>query len=165
MRLVDRLTLLMYTKTLPIEGSRNVFDGSNNLFSVRFCRETIAMTLINAGADASLVDCDGKNALHTAAREGLSKVINRLLEDDMVPIDAQDKKLNTALHYASIENDTESCRILLGKNASPDVANEEGETPLHIAARENCLEITEALIQSKRLLIKQAGRCTQSYKS
>ena len=106
--------------------------------------------LINKGADTSMVNSDGMNALHIAVQENLLNIVQKLVEDSRVDIDFQDRKLNTALHYASAENDVESCKILLRKNASPDIVNNEGETPLHIAARENCIEIVNTLLEFKK---------------
>ena len=114
--------------------------------------------LIENGANGSTVDSNGMNALHIAAMEGLPKILEKLLEDPKVSIDMQDNKLNTALHYASAENNYESCKILLLRNASPDIVNEELETPLHIAARENCVEIIHAIIDFKKRRHLESGK-------
>ena len=90
------------------------------------------------------------SALHIAAIEGMPKILEQLLEDPRINIDLQDKKLNTALHYASAENNYESCKILLLRNASPDIVNDSGETPLHVTARENCIEIMTTIIDFKK---------------
>ena len=108
------------------------------------------MMLIQSGANGGTLDFNGMCALHIAAMEGLPKIVEKLLEDPKISIDLQDKKLNTALHYASAENNYESCKILLLKGASPDIVNDELETPLHVAARENCIEIVNAIIDFKK---------------
>ena len=125
----------------------------------RFNRENIAMMLIKngAGANANAVDSHGMNALHIAAMEDLPKIVEKLLEDPKISIDLQDKKFNTALHYASAEDSYESCKILLLRNASPDIVNDEGETPLHIAARENCIDILNSLIDCKKRKKMESG--------
>jgi len=89
--------------------------------------------------------------------EGLPKIVEKLLEDPKISIDLQDKKFNTALHYASAEDSYESCKILLSRNASPDIVNDEGETPLHIAARENCIDILNSLIDCKKRKKMESG--------
>ena len=115
------------------------------------------MMLIKNGANANVVDSYGMNALHIAAMEGLPRIVEKILEDPKINIDLQDKKFNTALHYASAEDNFECCKILLSRNASPDMVNDEGETPLHIAARENCIDIVNALIDCKKRKKMESG--------
>ena len=106
--------------------------------------------MIKNDADGSKLDFKGMSALHIAAKEGMLKILEQLLENPNIKIDLQDKKQNTALHYASAENNYESCKILLLRNASPDIVNDRGETPLHVAARENCIEIMTTIIDFKK---------------
>ena len=104
----------------------------------------------------------GLNALHLAAIENMPTVIEKLLEKKLVTIDAQDNgQMNTALHFAVIENNIKICKILLGYGAAPDICNSAGETPLHLVANACDLEIIDVLISSFR----RAKQTSGTYKS
>ena len=70
-----------------------------------------------------------------------------ILGTDFVEVNAQDMKMNTALHYASIRNDFESFKVLLENSAKLDTANSQGETVLHLATAEKNSSIIQ-IIQS-----------------
>lgn len=61
-----------------------------------------AKLLLERGADARSVGKDGVNALHVATRKDMRKIINYLLEKNLVDINAQTERGVTALHLAHI---------------------------------------------------------------
>ena len=102
-------------------------------------------TLINAGADQTLLNNDRKTAnellnqrlepVHQRLREACSKGdldgVNKALQSGADP-NAKDEFDNTALHYAARNGTPTLMQVLIGSGANPNVANSEGKTPLDI---------------------------------
>lgn len=93
--------------------------------------------LLGRGASATLTDVDGMNALHLAVNNRLTTIVQKLLKNYILEINTQDNKMNTALHYAAINDDVNICRALLDHGASIDIKNSSGETALHLATGES----------------------------
>ncbi len=110
---------------------------------------------MDKGADPGLANINGSSALHFAASRGLASLVKRMLDTGTVPADICDKKRNTPLHSAGRACEIETCRILLNKGASLEATNEAGETPLHLAAEENNLEVIELFVESKFRSLKE----------
>ena len=109
------------------------------------------------GANPSLIDANGLNALHMAARKSLPSVIKKICEVKIADVDSQDTRMNSALHYSTIASGLESCKILLENGACPHLRNAAGETILHVATGENRVEIIKVVLnqldESERKLI------------
>jgi ankyrin repeat protein len=102
-------------------------------------------TLINAGADQTLLNNDRKTAnellnqrlepVNQRLREACSKGdldgVNKALQSGADP-NAKDEFDNTALHYAARNGTPTLMQVLIGSGANPNVANSEGKTPLDI---------------------------------
>lgn len=73
-----------------------------------------------------------------------------------VAVDAQDPRGNTLLYYAAEKGQHELVQSLLDLGADPNLANKEGNTPLHLAAN---LDTTRNLLKFKAKLVthNQAG--------
>ena len=115
-------------------------------FFFRHRREGTASLLLKRGASASLTDTDGMNALHLAVKNRLSIVVKQLLETFMMNINEKDLKLNTALHYAAINDDVDICKAILDHGAEIEAKNCYEETALHLAAGENSKNIVSLLL-------------------
>jgi ankyrin repeat protein len=63
-------------------------------------------------------------------------------------LDRRTREGNTPLHYCVIQNQPEAMRLLLRSGASPDLANNNGKTPLSIA-KERGYHLCEELVRAK----------------
>ena len=61
-------------------------------------------------------------------------------------LDRRTREGNTPLHYCVIQNQPEAMRLLLRSGASPDLANNNGKTPLSIAKERGYL-LCEELVR------------------
>ena len=86
------------------------------------------------------------NALHLAVNNRLTEIVTQLLQTFLVDLNLQDNMMNTALHYAAINDDVNICKALLDHGASIDVTNTSDETALHLAAGENNKDIVDVLL-------------------
>ena len=118
------------------------------MFALRHRKDEVAKFLLKQGSNPYLVDENGLNALLLAAKKGLSGVVANMLEIKAVDPNVQDQKLNTALHFAAILNDTVTCEILLENGAKVESTKGDGETPLHLAVAEKNIEIIEIILDS-----------------
>ncbi|USE33832.1 ankyrin repeat domain-containing protein [Endozoicomonas sp. SCSIO W0465] len=88
-------------------------------------------------------------ALHIAAING-EKNMAGLLQVEGIDIDVLDSEGNTALHHAVSNHNLETVKTLLKFNADPNIRNNCGFTPLHLAAGEpTCPDLFTLLIEHK----------------
>ncbi|CAB0045217.1 unnamed protein product [Trichogramma brassicae] len=115
--------------------------------------ETLVRLLLKNGADVNLANCDGSVPLHLAsAKEGdyknLLEVIFELGKEknQLVQVDARDKKGRTPLHRAlTSECKIESVRLLLDNGADISAVDDEGLTPLHYISEPLDLSVHEKI--------------------
>jgi len=74
-----------------------------------------------------------------------------------VDINEMDSKGNTALHTAALVNDPDLVRFLLFKGANPDLKNFDGDTPLHIAIKNDCKDCAYLLSAEKSNIFSRDG--------
>ena len=109
----------------------------------------IVKSLLEAGADVSVVDPGMKaTALHAAAYAGNAEAAKLLIEYE-IDIDKQGPYNGyTALHDAVWQNNIETAKVLIEAGANPNIKSNTGETPLEFAKSRNHREIV-ALIEQK----------------
>ncbi len=106
-----------------------------------------AILLLNHGADFTLVDAHGRNAMLNACFCGHADMVAYLLEvgaDEHV--DKGDHNGNTALHAAALIGSEELVKLLLESAANVHFANNDGETPYQVAksqGRRECMRLLE----------------------
>jgi len=110
----------------------------------------IIKTLLEAKGSIEQRDRDGKTALIKAAIVGDTDMVAFLLPlfQEAKLVDAQEKTGETALYHAASGGVTHNyiCRELLEAKANPELANEEGDTPLIAAAAEDRCETIKLLL-------------------
>ena len=141
---------------------QNKFGDTPILIALEFDRQITALLLLNAGANARAQNREGFTPLHFAASQGNPEVLDLLIKKG-ADVNAKTKKLVTPLHLASsascvkilseagadvnarddrdltplhralILKNTEVCKALLKKGASPMLMDKEGNTALHMA--------------------------------
>jgi ankyrin repeat protein len=95
----------------------------------------------SCGVDVNIRTRDGKTAMMVVARQPYG-VQNELDEPTMsllckmsADVNLQDVKGNTALHYASENDDSALVKILIDSGAKLNILNKKGDTPLDWARR------------------------------
>lgn len=98
--------------------------------------EAALQMLIRAGADFNKANDDGQTPLSAAAAEGKVKMVEILLSQPNIDMNATDTKRQTALHRASECDQTKCMKMLLARTppADNDIADLNGNTALHLAA-------------------------------
>ena len=106
--------------------------------------------VIKNGADPNAKDSYGNTALHKAAQNGRTDIVEKLLEK-MSPeaVNAKDSYGNTALHLAAQNGRADIVEKLLEK-LTPEAINakdRDGDTALHKAAQNGRADIVEKLLE------------------
>ncbi|XP_075241022.1 transient receptor potential cation channel subfamily A member 1 homolog isoform X2 [Convolutriloba macropyga] len=98
--------------------------------------EAVTEQLLNAKADASVVDSLGKNLLHMVAETESVPLAKKLLEKSDVKdlLSERDQVGNTPLHVAARNGTAEMLRVFYDKGGDITMKNEDEQTVLHLAA-------------------------------
>lgn len=101
--------------------------------------------LLAAGADPNLPNPEGETPLMTAARTGNGGSIETLLAHG-AEVDAVEAwRGQTALMWATAQNQVEAVNALLAAGADPNARSARGFSPVLFAAREGHVDVLEAL--------------------
>lgn len=124
-------------------------DPSYNalLIAVLHGRKEIVELLLAAGADPSVL-YGTDTLIIRAAIKGHAEILEILLKTQKHTIDVKNIYGATALLYAA-HGYTECVRVLLEHGANPNIANDDGFTPLTIAVFHDHPEIVKLLISAK----------------
>jgi ankyrin repeat protein len=90
----------------------------------------LSKSVLHNGVRASVANLQGSTALHWAAYNGTSELIELLLAEG-IDIHAQSQGGETALHWAVDWNNEAATRTLLTHDANPNIIDARGNTPLH----------------------------------
>eukprot|EP00042_Codosiga_hollandica_P032190 m.202172 g.202172 ORF g.202172 m.202172 type:complete len:322 (-) comp53833_c0_seq11:545-1510(-) len=110
-----------------------------------------AMVLLDIGSSTAGLYQNGQTHLHAAAKIYNSTILQRLLRDSSIDINARDKDGQTALMVAVVERIEDNVMTLLQAGASATIPSHNGRTVLHAVAE----RYSSASL--KQLLIKQPG--------
>lgn len=80
-------------------------------------RKKIVQMLLRSGAESTRITHDGQTPLHQASKLGYLDVVELLLDQDKVNVDAEDEDGWTALHLASLKGHADVARKLFEKGA------------------------------------------------
>ncbi|KAL7307100.1 hypothetical protein TKK_0000833 [Trichogramma kaykai] len=104
--------------------------------AVRYGQLNATESLLLRDANPNSLNNDGETPLHLICKgDGMFLELFFQINHDLertLRVDARDKLGNTALHYAIYSQKLEMAKLLLLNGANPNLANEEGTTPLHI---------------------------------
>ena len=123
-----------------------VIISSRFLFS-RFNSAAVAEVLLHSGANPLLVDALGNNALHHAVRRRNKEVVDLLVRDSDIDVNACTQVGMSALHLVCMNGDLEICRILLRHGADITAKTADYSTPLHTAIFSCHPQLAELLIK------------------
>jgi len=99
---------------------------------------------------------DGFTALHLAVVNEYLEVVELLIHEGKADIHAQNSKLQSSLHLAVLEQNMELVQLLIKEGASLEMADKDGDTPLHEAVRYHCflqLKQLHGLANLEKLLL------------
>ena len=163
------LQLALDNNKLGTEGinAQNELGETPFLLACRHGSSQTAVMLMKLGADPTLADNLGKNALHAAAeKKGNEEVLQLLLRDGRCQVNKADNTGCTALNLSVKTTDLKMFKIMMDAGASINTAETgTGYTPLHNAVLADWLHGVEALLsQSECKLHKDAkGRSALDY--
>jgi ankyrin repeat protein len=146
----DVIKLILETKKVDI----NVRDKNGQtalLYAVRGNRVDNVDYLLENGADPAIHDENGDTPVHLAAAavNKDSAILDLLLvTEKKIDIDERNNAGMTALHMAFRESNFNAARFLLSKGANPNVADENGLTPLHLAANFVIVELPQVTMST-----------------
>ncbi|CAM9617795.1 unnamed protein product, partial [Scytosiphon promiscuus] len=144
---VDRRDVGMVKHLLKAGANPNVRYGDSNMCSPLYLGvkdAEMTRTLLKHGADVKSTDTLGYTALHWAADEGGSAVIDALVENGadlearssvVILRDAYTSKGLTPLHVAAFWHRLEGMASLLHNGASIQARDDDGLTPLHVVCK------------------------------
>jgi ankyrin repeat protein len=104
----------------------------------------VAQLLLQAGADASVVNNEGNSALMLAAKRGMPVLIPALVKAG-ADVNARSRD-GTSLGLAAEEGQTEVVRALLDAKADPNLGDRNNQTPLMKAAQKDRIEVIALLL-------------------
>ena len=103
----------------------------------------------------------GRSLLHIAAKKGFTRIIEELLKDKSLDVNAQDAKGNTPAHLAAIKNHQETLKAIRKSTSYLDLFNKSGKSaddvnPLNKAIRTMCRDGTSSALD---LMLKEGAKC------
>ena len=143
-RLLNKHNDKLVKNLLKGGAAPNLADISGNTplhRAVHLDNNEIADTLIGHDADLNIPNKSGKTPIHLALEKGNFKLTIKMLQGPKyIDINAQDKHLDTYLHYAARKRDGDLVKMLLAKGADPGVANALGQTPADLAKEQGDID-------------------------
>ena len=111
------------------------------------CHEKVVDCVLDNGADPSVVDCYGMDALHHAAKGGNTNIITTLIRRG-VDLNTRDNRGATSLIIAASCGNAAAVDILADAGADMSIADNEGCSALHRASSSKNLNILEKLVST-----------------
>ncbi|GFU11199.1 ankyrin-3 [Nephila pilipes] len=111
--------------------------------------------IVNSFIKKANIDIEdyGYTGLHLSAFLGNLELLKYCFENDTTcSIDARDSSGSTALHMAVLGNHQEIVSFLIDNGAEINIKDANGDTPLLLAAKNNCINITRLLIKKEECI-------------
>ncbi|XP_046634899.1 serine/threonine-protein phosphatase 6 regulatory ankyrin repeat subunit B-like isoform X2 [Daphnia pulicaria] len=121
-------------------------------YAIKASNAEMARCLLEKGADPTIRNTEGNNSFQLAALFLTDTHVLGLMlgNEKKIEIDERDKQGRTALHLAIATSNVTAARFLLSNGANPNVADEDGLTALHQAAKYvKDMDIVELLLNHK----------------
>jgi ankyrin repeat protein len=95
--------------------------------------ERVGLALLEAGPDLSFISDDGSMAVHCAAKSGMSKALDKMLDLAPEVIDTQDKDGSTPLMLAAAGGHVDAISLLVKRGANLAIRDAKGRSAAQIA--------------------------------
>lgn len=116
----------------------------------RYESEQVVPVLLRRGADPTLKSNHGFTALHFAAQRGNVSIVEILLQNKKVMVNARNVRGHTPLHDACERKRIRVCALLVKYDAAIDAQTDEEMTPIHIAAFNGDVDMLQLLLDKGR---------------
>jgi ankyrin repeat protein len=140
---------------LQYKADPNIPDNDQNqihtplYWAAQNGRLPLVKLLVAHGADVNAKNQGDQTALHVAASRSNLEIV-RLLIDSKADIAAKTSSGSTPLHSAAAGNEPESIKLLLARGAELNtLAQQDRDTPLSYAVKNNARQAAQALLQAK----------------
>ena len=145
--LKDVVEILLTARNININVRQH--DGATPLFTATQgnCHEIVEL-LVRRGANVNLGLLDDTTPLSLAAFKGNIEVVKQLLRASDIRVNQRTKEDTSALFYASQQGHIGVVELLLNKGADPEVADQNGVAPLHIACLLGRTDVIRALLNA-----------------
>ena len=145
--LKDVVEILLTARNININVRQH--DGATPLFTATQgnCHEIVEL-LVRRGANVNLGLLDDTTPLSLAAFKGNIEVVKQLLRASDIRVNQRTKEDTSALFYASQQGHIGVVELLLNKGADPEVADQNGVAPLHIACLLGRIDVIRALLNA-----------------
>jgi len=132
-------------------NSQNIYGYTPLLTALSKGYTKLAFMLIEAGSNVHISTLEGLSPLHMAAIHCDECTILKLLQNGAF-LNTQDEVGDSVLHWVIRENNVNMLSLLLGGGGNVgiicvDIKNEDGETPLHLAASFGEEPLVELLVK------------------
>ena len=143
----DVVEILLTARNININVRQH--DGATPLFTATQgnCHEIVEL-LVRRGANVNLGLLDDTTPLSLAAFKGNIEVVKQLLQAADIRVNQRTKEDTSALFYASQQGHIGVVELLLNKGADPEVADQNGLAPLHIACLLGRTDVIRALLNA-----------------
>lgn len=132
----------------PVESYRDQLNFTPLMFAAEAGDTEIARILLSIGADLETTDKDGQTALHLAAENGRTELVDMLLSDYKPRMNVRDKISRVPIQEAAKWGHLEVVKILIEKGGVDlNVHDFYRQTPLIWAARSGHSEVVELLLK------------------
>jgi ankyrin repeat protein len=108
-----------------------------------------------------------ESMLHKACYYGYAYTVKTLLSIGRIKIDAQCSHGLTSLHYACAASKVDVVKVLLSRNADPNIVSERGVAPIHVSSRRGDTYIVQLLLDhgANPMLLGPEGNTALHYAS
>lgn len=125
-------------------SSANAGSYDDFFSAIEHDQPDVVSTLIGEGFDGNTLNPKGAHPLLLAVRAGSFKVIDALLADPKIDVNAMTEQGESALMLAALAGNTDVCQKLIDKGAD---INKPGWTALHYAATGGNVPIIKMLLE------------------
>ena len=138
----------IYANRQTIEDQKSALFLCTQSNKVVTLTQSLALRLLELGADPSLPDSQGNTCLHTAAARNQVRLVYFYVKVCEVDLKARNAKGRTALHVAALEGADQAASVMIAWSRELDEKDNEGMTVLHLAAFSQCYRVVRHLLMA-----------------